>query len=217
MHELVIRTPRLDLVAATLSHVDAELEGHAALGLVLGAAVPPDWPPGEYDRPAQEFFRRELLASGSSRVGWLTWYALTRDADGGRADLIAGAGFFGPAADGRVEIGYSVVPAARGCGHATDGGQGPRLPCIRAPGRRRGRRPHVRRERRVDPGAPPLRLSSGWSRARPRIGGVPRDAGLARLTTRSRASAAIRGRATAPRDTRRGRRNPSTESPRDPA
>lgn len=120
MHELVVRTPRLDLIAATLNHVDAELESHAALERVLGAAVPADWPPGEYDRAAQAFFRRELASGGSSRVGWLTWYAVTRNDDGGRAALVAGAGFFGPPVDGCVEIGYSVVPAARGRGIATE-------------------------------------------------------------------------------------------------
>ncbi|MBN8612223.1 MAG: GNAT family N-acetyltransferase [Deltaproteobacteria bacterium] len=116
----ILRTPRLDLVAATLSHVDAELLSHAALALVLGASVPADWPPGEYDRSAQEFFRRELVSGGASRVGWLTWYAITRHADGGRAALVAGAGFFGPPAEGSVEIGYSVVPAERGRGYATE-------------------------------------------------------------------------------------------------
>ena len=117
---VILRTPRLDLVAATLSHVDAELQSHSALALVLGATVPAEWPPGEYDRPAQEFFRRELLSGGASRVGWLTWYAVTRNADGGRAALVAGAGFFGPPANGSVEIGYSVVPAARERGYATE-------------------------------------------------------------------------------------------------
>jgi hypothetical protein len=100
---LLVRTPRLDLIAATLDHLDAELEGHAALQDLIGAAVPEDWPPGEYDRNAQEFFRARLASGGPSLVGWLTWYAVTRDPAGGRGALVAGAGFLGPPAGGSVE------------------------------------------------------------------------------------------------------------------
>lgn len=118
--ELLVRGPRLDLVAATLRHVDAELAGPAALAALLGADVPEAWPPGEYDRGAQEFFRGRLAADGPPLVGWLTWYALTRRDDGRRDALVAGAGFFGPPCRGSVEIGYSVIPAARGRGYATE-------------------------------------------------------------------------------------------------
>ncbi len=116
----VLQTRRLDLIAATLDLVDAELKSHAALQDLLGADVPEDWPPGEYDRNAQEFLRTQLASGGPSRVGWLGWYAVTRDSDGRRDALVAGAGFLGPPAEGRVEIGYSVVPAARGRGYATE-------------------------------------------------------------------------------------------------
>lgn len=120
MNELLIRTPRLDLVAATLEHVEAELQSRAALSRLLGADVPPGWPPGEYDRAAQEFFRGRLVALGPAVVGWLTWYAVARAPTGARGTLVAGAGFLGPPASGSVEIGYSVVPAARGRGYATE-------------------------------------------------------------------------------------------------
>lgn len=118
--ELVVRTPRLDLIAATLQHVEAELQDRSALERLLDARVPSSWPPGEYDRAAQEFFRTQLASGGPSLVGWLTWYAVTRDPAGRREALIAGAGFLGPPADSAVEIGYSVVPEARGRGYATE-------------------------------------------------------------------------------------------------
>lgn len=118
--ELVVRTARLDLIAATLDHVNAELRDHSALEYLLHARVPSSWPPGEYDRNAQEFFRTQLAAGGPSLVGWLTWYAVTRNPSGQRGALIAGAGFLGPPANGAVEIGYSVVPEARGHGYATE-------------------------------------------------------------------------------------------------
>jgi ribosomal-protein-alanine N-acetyltransferase len=43
-----------------------------------------------------------------------------RRPDGNRDSLVAGAGFLGPPVDGVVEIGYSVVPATRGRGYATE-------------------------------------------------------------------------------------------------
>jgi ribosomal-protein-alanine N-acetyltransferase len=118
--ELVVQTPRLDLVAATLAHIDAELKNRSVLGRLLGASVPEDWPPGEYDRDAQQVIRAQLLSGGPSHVGWLVWYAITRNQDGQREALIAGAGFLGPPSNAAVEIGYSVVQAARGHGYATE-------------------------------------------------------------------------------------------------
>ena len=63
--ELVIRTRRLQLVAMTLAHIEAELQGGLALGPLLGVAIPSSWPPGEYDRDAMQF----LLDSGTDELG----------------------------------------------------------------------------------------------------------------------------------------------------
>ena len=108
------------LVAATLEHIEAELRGSSSLQAILGATVPADWPPGEYDRSAVEYFRSRLLIEDLSSTGWLTWYALTRTSTGARDVLVAGAGFFGPPSDGVVEIGYSVVSSAQRRGYATE-------------------------------------------------------------------------------------------------
>jgi [ribosomal protein S5]-alanine N-acetyltransferase len=118
--ELLIPTPRLDLVATTLDHIEAELENPASLGALLGVAIPTGWPPGEYDRNALEFFRDRLSAGGPAHAGWFGWYAITRDSGGRRDSLVAGAGYLGPPAEGSVEIGYSVIPEARGRGYATE-------------------------------------------------------------------------------------------------
>lgn len=117
---LVVRTARLELIAATLDLIEAELAGPAALGVLLGVPVPSSWPPGEYDRDALEFFTARLVAGGPAALGWYNWYALTIGCDGQREALVAGAGYLGPPADGVVEIGYSVVPEARGRGLATE-------------------------------------------------------------------------------------------------
>lgn len=116
-----IFTKRLELAAATPEHVLAELEDPRRLAFLLNAAVEPGWPPGEYDRNAQEFFRERLLEGGPAAIGWYSWYAIRREGHGG-PDVLAGAGgYFGPPdGEGEVEIGFSVMPAWRGLGFATE-------------------------------------------------------------------------------------------------
>jgi RimJ/RimL family protein N-acetyltransferase len=78
-----------------------------------------EWPSGEYDRDAMEFFRARLEEGGDAAVGWYGWYAVrNEDADGPRA-LVGAGGYFGPPdEEGRVEIGYSVLPAWQRRGYA---------------------------------------------------------------------------------------------------
>jgi len=132
----VLRTARLELVAATLDLVLAELSGRPALSRLLRADVPDSWPPGEYDRDALEFFRARLAADPGA-AGWYGWYAIAVGGDGTERSLVAAAGFLGPPdTDGMVEIGYSALPEERGKGHAA---------CI-------GRAVHRRARGRLQPG-----------------------------------------------------------------
>lgn len=120
MSTLLIHTKRLNLVAATVEHIQAELESPTQLGRLLRATLPDDWPPGEYDRSAIEYFRDRLLQTPSA-AGWFTWYAIERPEENGPGRAIGAAGFFGPPApDGSVEIGYSVALPHRGQGFATE-------------------------------------------------------------------------------------------------
>ena len=116
----MLSTRRLRLIPCTLTHLQAELRNPRELEAILGARIPASWPPGEYDRDALAYFHSRLEAEGPSATGWYVWYAITRDEDGQLDELVAGAGFFGPPSDGSVEIGYSVVPEARGQGFASE-------------------------------------------------------------------------------------------------
>jgi RimJ/RimL family protein N-acetyltransferase len=112
-------TDRLLLVAATPDHLRAELDSPSKLGFLLNADVPPDWPPGEYDRNAQEFFRGRMEQAEPSASGWYVWYAVLRAGAGGDSTLVGTGGFLGPPnAAGDVEIGYSLSESWRGKGFA---------------------------------------------------------------------------------------------------
>ncbi len=118
---LRIDSSRLSLVAATLGHIEAELAGSLSLAALLGADVPASWPPGEYDRNAQEYFQGRLAAASPADAGWFGWYAIAAGPPFASPTLVAAAGFLGPPdADGTVEIGYSVIPEATGRGFATE-------------------------------------------------------------------------------------------------
>lgn len=114
----IVRTRRLELVPATVPLLDAELGTREELGDLLGAIVPADWPPGEHDRGAVEAFRA-LLLERPEAAGWCVWYAILPQ-PAGRV-LIGSGGYFGPPdASGTVEIGYSILPAYRARGFATE-------------------------------------------------------------------------------------------------
>jgi RimJ/RimL family protein N-acetyltransferase len=116
-----LQSPRLILIAATLAHVRTELVSPERLATLLGAVVSTEWPPGEYDRDAIEFFRARMEEGGEEVAGWYIWYAV-RMADLERPrTLVGAAGYFGPPdAEGTVEIGYSVLPEWQRRGYASE-------------------------------------------------------------------------------------------------
>jgi [ribosomal protein S5]-alanine N-acetyltransferase len=118
---LKLSTARLNLVAATFDHLCAELESPQHLGRLLNARIEGDWPPGQYDRGAQEFFRDRLQEGGPAAIGWYTWYALRRCPAGEQPMLVGAGGYIGePDEAGQVEIGFSVVARWQGHGYATE-------------------------------------------------------------------------------------------------
>ena len=121
MIPLITHTPRLILVATSRALLTAELYKPRYFPTLLGAAMPADWPPGEYDRAAMQYFLEQLTAGGRAAAGWYGWYALRKAEGDTPRTLVGSGGFTGPPdAAGTAEIGYSIAADWRGQGLATE-------------------------------------------------------------------------------------------------
>lgn len=109
-------TDRLEMAAATLDLIHAELRSKEALGAGLRARIPKTWPPPLNDERTLRFVLERLSGDREQR-GWWSWYLV----DKASRDAIGVVGFKGPPDDaGLVEIGYSVLPEHQGKGYATE-------------------------------------------------------------------------------------------------
>ena len=121
MIPLITHTPRLLILAASRALLTAELHKPQYFPVLLGAALPTDWPPGEYDREAMTYFLEQLTAGGRDAAGWYGWYALRKADDTAPRTLVGAGGFMGPPdAAGVAEIGYSIAADWRGQGLGTE-------------------------------------------------------------------------------------------------
>ncbi len=94
----------------------AERAGGGALATALEVPVPAEWPPDFYE--ADDLERMEHLLDDPANAGWALYYLILRAPV--RA-LVGVAGYSGrPTDHGVVELGYSVVPAHRRQGLATE-------------------------------------------------------------------------------------------------
>ena len=114
-----IITPRLELVPATPETVRAALDDIPAMGRLLDAEVPRDWPPDLLDADALNWTLGWLSDPNNDRRWGMYWIVLKHP----RA-LIGTAGFKGNPVDGVVEVGYGVVAGQQRRGYATEATQG---------------------------------------------------------------------------------------------
>jgi [ribosomal protein S5]-alanine N-acetyltransferase len=110
----LLETPRLKLLPFTLELKKVTLSQRARLPEMLGVAVPDSWPGADMLEALPHFI--EAMEQGPLGLVW----------DGiilHKADRVAigGIGFHGPPDEaGKVEIGYNIIPAYEGQGHATE-------------------------------------------------------------------------------------------------
>lgn len=107
-----IVTPRLELVACTADVALAAISDRAQAQRLCGFALDPGWP--EPDMPPVLRSYARALERAPELLGFGVWLI----AYGG--GVVGDGGFKGPPKDGRVEIGYSIVPAFRGRGLASE-------------------------------------------------------------------------------------------------
>jgi [ribosomal protein S5]-alanine N-acetyltransferase len=114
-------TPRLDLVAATPELLRAEHADPAALATLLDVRMPSRWPPEYYDLDDVERYLARATESPDG-VLWGLRYVIARTVAPNAVRALVGVAGFGspPRANGGVEIGYAIVPEARGNGYATE-------------------------------------------------------------------------------------------------
>lgn len=112
---IALQTRRLDLFPCSLEVAQAAVRNRDKLESLLGVRVPDDWPAPDL----QEFlplYAQELQAD-PSLLGWGIWLMTHRM----EQTVVGDLGFKGrPDQEGTVEIGYSVLPAYRRQGYASE-------------------------------------------------------------------------------------------------
>jgi ribosomal-protein-alanine N-acetyltransferase len=115
---LHLKTERLDVIPCSLRIAQAIAADKSKIETILAVRVPDDWPAQDL----AEFlpFHAQQLEADPSLLGWGVWlmiHATERVA-------IGDVGFKGkPDYEGTVEIGYSVIPAYRNQGFASEAAQ----------------------------------------------------------------------------------------------
>jgi RimJ/RimL family protein N-acetyltransferase len=111
-----VPTERLVLVGADSGLLRSDLAGKKALARKAGAIVPRTWPPEHHDRPVIEWMMGMVGNTKPDDI-WRPYYILLREP----RTLIGTCGYKGPPdAVGRVEVGYSVLPAFQRRGFASE-------------------------------------------------------------------------------------------------
>ncbi len=109
----MIETGRLILLPCDLEHFEALEKGREHLAHLVEARVPESWP----NFPEAILYFHEPLKVDPELAGWGTWLVVEKV----ERVLIGEGGFGGkPTEDGRVEIGYAIIPDYRRRGYATE-------------------------------------------------------------------------------------------------
>ena len=97
---LTLRTPRLELIAATAKSTTLEMQDIPAFASALDVVPPASWPPPLHDAGSQAWYL-DLLQQDDA-VGWGLWYLVVAQNE---RQLVGTVGFKGKPRDGSCEIG----------------------------------------------------------------------------------------------------------------
>jgi len=112
----LIKSRRLNLIAATPGLIEKDIADRNSLGETLDVKVRESWPPDLYGARAMQFALAQL--GDVAEQGWSFWYLLTT---GPTAELVGLCGFKGrPDESGSVEISYSILDCFQRRGFATE-------------------------------------------------------------------------------------------------
>ena len=112
----ILRTHRLELVAADAALARASLGDRERFAEALEAKVPRSWPPELFADGERDFAER--LAGDPELSGWLSWYIVRVER---RRTLVGVCGLGGPPNDaGEVTLGYAILPEFQNKGIATE-------------------------------------------------------------------------------------------------
>ncbi len=112
----LIKSRRLNLIAATPDLIKKDIAGREFLAEALGVNIHESWPPDLYGPRAMQFALTQL--GEVFEQSWSFWYLLTSDEP---AELVGICGFKGrPDESGSVEIGYSMLSSYQRRGLATE-------------------------------------------------------------------------------------------------
>jgi ribosomal-protein-alanine N-acetyltransferase len=118
--QLILRTSRLVLVAATLSLIETEMSGATNLAASLNAELE-SWPPPGNDESSLRWTLEKMQAH-PEYAGFHVWYVILTE--GERRTLIGMVAFKGPPdEDGTIEAGYSINEKYQRQGIATEATQ----------------------------------------------------------------------------------------------
>ena len=105
-NELKLRTPRLEIVAASLPLIETEAQGAVKLAAMLDAEIE-DWPPPGNDENSLQWSVEKLRAH-PEHAGFHVWYVILLEDH--HRKLVGLVAFKGPPdQQGTIESGYSIV------------------------------------------------------------------------------------------------------------
>ena len=111
----LLQTRRLALIPCSIQIAQVIIQDRDRLASLLSVRVPEEWP-GQDLREFLPLYARQLQAD-PALLGWGIWLTIHTV----ERTVIGDTGFKGkPGGEGTVEIGYSVLPAYRGQGFATE-------------------------------------------------------------------------------------------------